>query len=204
MIYITEHYLHEGTSKGVRWGFLPGESQRLLLIKTGLGGSVYGFNGKYLRIAQHFNSVGYNVLCCASPQDIGDRTSFDTAIELAKNMMGSRFSDLTINYMGVSRGAYQGILYGETVEQIKTMLLINPPLTVNFSKQITALRNLDRPSTLVIGTKDASYRFWPWICKIENTNLKLVEAEGADHHFKGMDQEFFDLPVKVFLSAEYV
>ena len=187
MLLIDDHYTQEGTIGSFDFAFLPGESRRLLLIKTGLGGSIHGYNGKYLRIAQHFNSAGYSVLCCASPQDMDDRTSFDSAIELARHMLGSCFSNLSIDYMGVSRGAYQGILYGETVEQIKAMLLINPPLTVNFSKQIAALRNLDKPSTLVIGTKDAPYRFWPWICEIENTNLKLIEAAGADHYFKGMD-----------------
>ena len=150
MLLTDDHYVQEGTIGSLDFGFLPGEAQRLLLIKTGLGGSIQGYNGKYLRIAQHFNSVGYSVLCCNSPQDMDDRSSFDTAIKLAENIVGNRFSDLSIRYMGVSRGAYQGILYGDTVEQITAMLLINPPLTVNFSKQITALRNMDKPSTLVI------------------------------------------------------
>lgn len=199
----SDHYTQEGTVSSLDFGFIPGESQRLLLIKTGLGGSIHGYNGKYLQIAQHFNSVEYSVLCCNSPQDMDDRSSFDTAIKLAENIVGNRFSNLSIDYMGVSRGAYQGILHGKTVEQIKAMLLINPPLTVNFSKQIAALRNLDKPSTLVIGTKDASYRFWSWICEIENAALKMVEAEGADHHFKGMDQEFFDLSVRTFLYKRH-
>lgn len=193
-------YIQEGNIGDVDWGFLPHESQKLLLIKTGLGGSIYGYNGKYIRIAQHFYSKGFSVLCCASPQNVDDRTSFEVAIDTASSLMGNRFTDVRIDYMGVSRGAYQGILYGNTVEQIKSMLLINPPLTVNFSKQITALRNVDKPSTLVIGSRDASFRFWPWICGIENANLKLIEAEGADHHFKGMDQEFFNLPVRTFLA----
>ena len=196
----SDRYTQEGTIGSLDFGFLPGESQRLLLIKTGLGGSIHGYNGKYLRVAQHFNSVGYSVLCCNSPQDMDDRSSFEAAIDAARRLMGNLFADVRIEYMGVSRGAYQGILYGNTVEQIKSMLLINPPLTINFSKQITALRNLDKPSSLVIGTRDASFRFWPWICEVENANLKLVEAEGADHHFKGMDQEFFELPVGTFLT----
>lgn len=200
MSFAEERYIQEGTSDGVDWGFLPGESQKLLLIKTGLGGSIYGYNGKYIRIAQHFQSEGYSVLCCASPQNVDDRTSFEVAIDTASRLMGNLFADVSIDYMGISRGAYQGILYGNTVEQIESILLINPPLTVNFSKQIAALRNLDKPSTLVIGSRDASFRFWPWICEIENANLKLIEASGADHHFKGMDQEFFNLPVRAFLA----
>lgn len=193
-------YIQEGHIGDANWGFLPNESEKLLLIKTGLGGSIYGYNGKYIRIAQHFHPVGYNVLCCASPQKVDDQTSFEVAIDTASRLMGPRFTDVSIDYMGISRGAYQGILYGNTVEQIKSMLLINPPLTVNFSKQITALRNLDKSSTLVIGTRDASFRFWPWIVEIKNVNLKLIEAEGADHHFKGMDQEFFNLPLRTFLA----
>ena len=200
MSFAEERYIQEGTSDGVDWGFLPGESQKLLLIKTGLGGSIYGYNGKYIRIAQHFQSEGYSVLCCASPQNVDDRTSFEVAIDTIRKLMGNRFADVSIDYLGISRGAYQGILYGNAVEQIKSMLLINPPLTVNFSKQIAALRNLDKPSTLVIGSRDPSFRFWPWIFEVENANLKLVEAEGADHHFKGMDQEFFELPVRTFLA----
>ena len=200
MSFAEERYIQEGTSDSVDWGFLPGELQKLLLIKTGLGGSICGYNGKYIRIAQHFQSEGYSVLSCASPQNVDDRTSFEVAIDTASRLMGNLFADVSIDYMGISRGAYQGILYGNTVEQIKAMLLINPPLTVNFSKQIAALRNLDKPSTLVIGTRDASFRFWQWICEIKNANLKLIEAEGADHHFKGRDQEFFDLPVRAFLA----
>ena len=200
MSFTEDRYIQEGTSDSVDWGFLPGESQKLLLIKTGLGGSIYGYNGKYIHIARHFHSEGYSVLCCASPQNVDDRTSFEVAIDTDSRLMGTRFADVNIDYMGISRGAYQGILYGNTVEQIESMLLINPPLTVNFSKQITALRNVDKPSVLVIGTRDASFRFWQWICEIKNANLQLLEAEGADHHFKGMDQEFFDLPVRAFLA----
>lgn len=58
--------------------------------------------------------------------------------------MGERFEHCTIHYMGVSRGAYQAIVYGGDVPQIKSMLLINPPLAVNFAKQVAALRAIEK------------------------------------------------------------
>ena len=194
------HYTIEGETNTVTWGFLPGTASKLLLIKTGMGGSIYGYQEKYFHIAQHFNSLGYNVLCCSTPQTVNDRLSFETAIEVAKAQMGDHFPDCTIHYMGISRGAYQGILFGNTIPQIEALLLINSPIMVNFSKQLAALRGLDKHSVLVIGTKDPSFQFWPFLQKIENPKLKMIEVTDADHHFKGMNKEFFDLPLNVFLS----
>ena len=192
--------LIKGSINTVDYIFFPSSKPKLLLIKTGLGGSVYGYEGKYLSIAKCFQHFGYNVLCCSTPMDVNDRVSFETAIHIAKERFGDVFPHIDIDYMWISRGAYQCIIFGNTVPQIRALLLINSPIMINFPKQIAALRGMDRHAVLVIGTAGPSFKFWPWLQSVGNPNLELIEAEGADHHFKGMDKEFFELPQKVFLS----
>lgn len=199
---MSERYEIEGQVNSMDYGFLSGRDPKLLLIKTGTGGSIYGYNNKYFQIAQHFHSVGYHVLCCSTPIGINDLTSFQTAFDIAGSLLGQRFSMLSIYYMGVSKGAYQGILYGNTIPQIESLLLINSPMMINFTKQIATLRTIEKKCALVFGTKDPSFTFWPWLCQIENPYMELIEVSGADHNFKGFDEEFFSLPVKQFLSRD--
>ena len=49
-----ECYFEEGQMNSVEYGYLPGKMKKLLLIKTGAGGSIHGYQNKYLRIAEHF------------------------------------------------------------------------------------------------------------------------------------------------------
>ena len=200
LIMNTDHYTKEGQTNLVDYGFIPGTESKLLLIKTGRGGNIYGYNNKYFRIAQHFNNVGYNVLCCSTPVELNDLENFQTTFEIAKELLGEALGEISISYIGFSRGAYQGILYGSTIPQIEGYLFINSPMTVNFHKQTKALRGIDKRCMFVLGTKDPSYSLWELICQLKNPNIEFVEVSGADHQFKNMDEELFELPIKMFLT----
>lgn len=197
---MSEHYSIESSANGIQYGFLSNPNTELLVIKVGSGGSIYGYQNKYFRIAHHFHSAGYNVLCCSTPPEINDSISFQTLFDIAHDLLSDKFADTAVCYFGVSRGAYQGITFADTVPQIKSLLLVNPPMALNFSKQISALRSMAKKCTVVIGGKDPSAKFLPLLTQIQNPNLDLKVISDADHHFCGLDEVFFNLPVSTFLK----
>ena len=184
------------------YGFMPNNGNKLLLIKTGTDGSIYGYNNKYLQISTCFSNCGYSILCCGSPSELNDMTSFQLAITIAKELLGNQFQNIQISYLGISRGAYQGILYGDNVAEISELLLINSPLPFNFHKQTLSLKKAAKPHYVVFGTADPSYKFFHFLEQIDNAQLNLLAIPNADHHFSNHSDIFLDLPRKILIAHE--
>ena len=196
-----ENYEIEGIAHGMHYGYCRRDSHRLLLIKTGAGGTIHGDGGKYLHIAERFLDLGYGVLCCDTPLEMKDDESFALAMAIAKHLLGDGFADAQIYYVGASKGAYQGILYGGEMEQIKELLLVNSPLTVNFHRQTKALRGMQKPCCIVQGSADPTYNFYHFLKQIPNPNLFLQTIPDADHIFSAHQEIFEILPEKFFLRG---
>ena len=197
-------YSIESSLDMMSYGFTPtANSNKLLLIKTGTDGSIYGYHNKYLHIAACFTSQGYSVLCCNTPSELQDTESFQLTMRIAKMHLGSRFETTEISYLGISRGAYQGILFGNRQKEISQLLLLNSPLPFNFLKQTSALRNVTKPHWVVFGTQDPSYKLYPFLEKISKPHLHLLSVPNADHHFSNHTQLFLTLPQAVFIDHTF-
>lgn len=169
----------------IEYGIILGASERVLLIKTGQGGSIYGYNNKYLTLAWTIHEkYEVSVMVSSNPYDRTD--SLGKAIELLKERMTDSFE---IYYMGVSNGAILGARYGYCYPEIKKMLLVNGPLMINWlqtKKGIERFRN--ERVTFVYGSEDPSYDYRETISLIQSeSEVILVIVEGADHNFKGME-----------------
>ena len=101
--------------------------------------------------------------------------------------------------MGASDGAVKGLLLLSSGIEIKKMLLINMPLMVNFYKTVARLSSSPKTSiTLVIGERDPSFSYVPFL-KLKNIpNLDIKTVPGADHNFAGMLDEMIEMCVSFF------
>lgn len=177
------------------YGLIKG-NEVVILIKTGYGGNIYGYQNKYYSLAYKINKeFGYSVVVADNPYDNTD--SLSDAIKIIKeNLHLSK--DINIYYIGVSMGAIIGALYGKKHPEIKRMLLINGPLTINIDKIIKGLNELEcEKVTLVYGSLDPSYKYAKEL-KF-NKEINVVIKEGMDHNFSQSTSGFFDLPFMYLL-----
>lgn len=178
--------------QSIDYGIIYGTDKRVVLIKTGQNGSIYGYNNKYLKMAKHINlQYGYTVVVSSNPYDCTD--SLGQALEIIKQEVNQ---DVDIYYMGMSNGAILGARFGHLHSKIKRMLLINGPLMINWPQTKKGLEKFEGESvTMVYGSLDLSYKYAKMIKFIDNPGkIRLVTIEGADHNFKNMNECFQSLP----------
>lgn len=171
------------------YGVFKGNST-LFLIETGKGGSIYGYQNKYLRIASAIHrQFGYSVAVFSNPETkVCDlEQDLKTAFYLNEGYQEVLFT-------GVSYGGSIGIQQGWKFPFIRQMLLINAPLMINWHKTKQGILQLSGEQLLfVYGTKDPSYPYTPFLQKIKSSSLKLKLIEKANHNFAGMNSVFEEL-----------
>ena len=125
-------------------GYIPG-SNKVLFIKTGQGGTIYGYDNKYLDLAFEVNEkYGFSVFVSAATVDT--KESFQRDIKTVEDTFGT--TDFEIYYMGVSKGGLIGIWHGCDEQRIIKMVSINAPLMINFhGKTLPGIKNLAQTSS---------------------------------------------------------
>ena len=168
-------------------GYIPGSNQ-VLLIKTGQGGSIYGYENKYLDLALEVNEkYGFSVFVSATIVDT--KESFARDIRVVEEALGT--SDIEIYYLGVSKGGLIGIWYGADEPRMAKMVSVNAPLMINFhGKTLPGIKKLGREKlTMIYGSLDPSYKYIPFVYK--HTNVQIIE--GADHNLIGASITLFEI-----------
>ena len=178
------------------YGVIKG-NDKLLLIKTGLGGEIYGYEKKYLKIANAvYERFGYTVIVCSNPS--GSEMSLHNLMYFV-DFINPDFKE--IYYMGHSNGALIGAWEAYKYPKIKRLLLINGPLNYNFHKTKEGLEKFaGEKATLVYGTEDPSFPFFETIDFIKNDIVKKVELDGIDHEFIDKLGVFINLPFIYLLN----
>ena len=187
-------------NKEVNYGIIEGNNT-ILLIKAGQDGSMYGYQNKYLTIANNINkNYGYTVICSSNP--LRKSNPLEQTIKVIEDYCKQKeFKDYKIYYMGLSNGGYIGATYAHLYPKIKRILLINMPIFTNWHKIKKGLKQFDgEMAILIYGTLDPSYKYAEMITMINRDNIKLEIIENADHNFVGRLNEFIDLPNKYFSS----
>lgn len=166
-----------------RFGIKYGRS-KLVLIKTGRGGTIYGYHDKYIRLVKSiYDEFGYSVVVSANPvdSDCNLQDEIDTIRQYIRDIE-------TVSFVGVSNGALVGAQQGYLIPEITGMVLINAPLMINWVKIKNGLNHFSgEMSRMIYGTKDPSYRYFELLKCIEADNFSFYAYEGADHHFAGME-----------------
>ena len=162
-------------------GHIPG-SEKVLFIKTGQGGSIYGRDYSYLRLGNEINDrLGFSVFVSATTVDTKD--SFLMDISTVEQTLGRE--DFEIYYLGVSKGGLIGIWHGCDEPRIVRMVSVNAPLMINYhGKTLPGVKKLGRDRlTMVYGSLDPSYKYVPFVEK--HANVRILEGE--DHNLKNLD-----------------
>ncbi len=168
-------------------GYIPG-SAKVLFIKTGQGGTIYGYDNKYLDLATVVNEkYGYSVFVSATTIDT--KESFHNDIKTIEECLET--PDFEIYYLGVSKGGLIGIWHGYDEPRIVKMISINAPLMINFhGRTLPGVQKLGKEKlAMIYGSLDPSYKYVPFVDK--HTNVQVVE--GADHNLCGASIQLLDI-----------
>ena len=176
---------------GVNMGYIPG-SEKVLFIKTGQGGSIYGYENKYLDLALRFNEkYGFSVFVSATVED--DKNAFDRDMLVVDKVFVNQ--SYQIYYLGVSKGGLIGMWHGSENEKIVKMVTINAPLMINYhSKTRPAIERLGDKLWMVVGSLDPSYDYTPFLKGC--ANVKIIN--GADHNLIGSEESLFDIAEELY------
>lgn len=164
---------------GKQFGVIKGEKY-LVFIKTGRGGSIEGFENKYLDICSLlFEKYGYTFVVCANPKD-----SICDLEEEIKCI--SKYVDnyKEIFFVGISNGASIGAAQCSKIEKIKNAVLINAPLMINFHRIKEGVEKFRGDNMYFLyGEKDPSFRYVEVLNVIKNTACKYKTIKGEGHDF---------------------
>ena len=163
-------------------------SDTVLFIKTGQGGSIFGYENKYLHLAHAIRQkYGYSVFVSATVND--SREVFEGEMQIVDAFFGG--APYQMYYMGVSKGGLIGCWYGADYAQIKRMMTVNAPLMINFhNRTLPSIKRFEEGClTMIYGSLDASYRYVPFVEK--HARVKVIE--NADHNMSGMPTVYEEL-----------
>lgn len=183
----TKDFTQVFTSNDMSIGYIPGSS-KVLFIKTGQGGTIYGYDNKYLNLAIEVNEkYGHTVFVSATSSD--SQEVYGRDMQLLEQCLGT--SEYEIFYLGVSKGGLIGIWYGADEPRMAKMVSVNAPLMINFhGKTLPSIKKLGREKlTMIYGSLDPSYKYVPFVDK--NANVQIIE--GADHNLCGASIQLLDI-----------
>ena len=181
--------------EGVSMGYIPG-SENILFIKTGQGGSIYGYENKYLKLALEMNrKYGFSVLVSSTSDNTLKEYKMDNLVinEIFAN------KSCQIYYLGISKGGLVGMWHEAEDSKIKRMVAINPPLMINYhNKTRPALDKLGSKLTIVIGSLDPSYDYVPFAKG--HAHIKILI--GADHNLVGSTMSLLQIVEEYLICDE--
>ena len=182
----------------IEYGILQGNSN-ILFIKPGLNGSLYGYNNKYLTIANLINQkYGSTVICSTNPHGNKKFNQLDDAIifidEYTKE---ENINNYKIYYMGNSNGGMIACKKAHLYPQIDKMLIINAPLMFNCDLITSGLKKFDQTSvSLIYGSLDPSINNIGLFDYLDNKKVTYYIIYGQDHNFSNDMNEFIQLAEK--------
>ena len=184
----------------IDFGFVfGGDRQKILLIKAGQDGSIYGYRNKYLKLACEMRDLyGFSVVCASTPSS--DMTQMAQFAEVVKTEF--KISGQTqINFMGMSMGASIGCIGRALFPEINRFLLVNPPLMINTTRICRSAKAFDGDMmTFVFGSLDPSAHLAGLLKLHEHENMRVIIVPGQDHHFSR--NEFRLLELMKLLDSE--
>ncbi|MBS6928463.1 MAG: hypothetical protein KH152_08185 [Finegoldia magna] len=164
---------------GKQFGIIQGEKY-LVFIKTGRGGSIEGFENKYLSICSFlFEKYGYTFVVCANPKD--SVCDLEEEIKCIDTYIGD-YKEIV--FVGISNGAFIGAAQCRKIKKIKNAVLINAPLMINFHKIKEGAQKFRGDNMYFLyGEDDPSCRYIEILNVIKNTACKYKIIKGEGHDF---------------------
>ncbi|MCR5457352.1 MAG: alpha/beta hydrolase, partial [Clostridiales bacterium] len=156
----------------IDYGIVYGNNT-IVFIKAGQNGSIYGYENKYLIMADTINRKhGYTVICSSNPFD--GTNPLDNAMDIIDDYVKQKgFDDYVIYYMGTSNGATIGAQYGYMYPKIQRMLLVNAPLMINLHKTKEGIKKfVGEQMIMIYGDMDPSSSYIKTLDSIQKDNFR--------------------------------
>jgi pimeloyl-ACP methyl ester carboxylesterase len=182
----------------MEYKYYSGNSE-VILILPGRGGSVDGYDGKYRKIAENAALVhGNTVIIAANPEAtlIKGDGGFSEIMAYVSRTMSKQFGeDYTISIFAHSIGATLSMVHAWRFPKIRHLLLVNPPLMINFHKIKRGLAQFMGESvTAIFGEFDPSRRY-SGLLMTTHPDIEVITIPGADHNFSDESyNDFIKLP----------
>ncbi len=176
----------------IDYGIIFG-NEKIVFIKVGTEGNFRGYKDKYLKMSHRVHErMGATVICASNPEIknghfIADKEMISYVASELKH------TDYRVYFLGVSDGAYHNIVLATEIPQSMKLLGISTSRkdVEDFKEKLQASEHIEK--ILVYGTEDYEYDIVPELENSEFKNLKVITIDGADHHFKGMLDDFVAL-----------
>ena len=185
---------------GIEYGIVNG-NDKLFFIKVGNGGGIYGYENKYLKIAERIHGkYGCSVLVSSNPIQISVRES--VAHDFA--FIEENFSDASeIAAFGNSQGGKMLVAYAYMCPKIKRVLAVNAPLMINLHKTKAGINNFEGDMIhMLYGENDPSYPYVEILRTSLSPRFGYSTVKNADHKFTNMLEEFISLPERFLFDIQ--
>ena len=173
-----------------------GAGKDCVLIFTGLGGEIKGFENKYVKSAELITKeYGFSVFVAGVPEDCWSHPQevFVTAAEYVINKLNPG----KMYVFGNSAGASLAIWYSHLYSVIKKVLAVNPVLNLNYQRE--GVENFSGEKMFIeVGEFDPCAVWLNALPQKENLHKEILK--GADHTFTDSIDEFISLPVKTLFD----
>jgi hypothetical protein len=184
--------IHKTFNDGeVDYGFVFGNN-KIVFIKSGAGGDIFGYQNKYLKMAHRVHErTGATVIC--SSNHICYLELDRKAIEWCAKKLQIERESAELYFVGTSDGANQCIALSRNAPTRK-LICINPSFPPGHDPSNRLILRSKVEKIFVYGTKDEEgYFLIPKLKEREIPNFQIKMIEGADHQFTGMIDEFISL-----------
>ena len=183
----------------IEYGIINGDN-RLFFVKVGNGGSIYGRDNRYLKMAERIHDArGCSVLVSGDPVEIPIKESIVYDLELIREI----FPDVdNIAAFGHSKGGQMLVSYAYMYPMIKNVLAVNVPLMINLHKTKAGIKNFKGNKIhMIYGDRDPSFPYAGILDSSLSSRFGYSIVNNADHNFENMTEEFISLPER-FLFQE--
>lgn len=174
----------------------------VLLILTGLGGSVKGSQNKYETMANNIISkYDFSVFVAATPQGAWNNAKehLTNVLDYVDSLMNDINKEYKIYVFAHSAGGTYALWYSYLFTRIKRIVVTNPVLNVNFHWLENGQNNFNGEFTkVIIGDKDQSFKFAGLLKRAKI--IETVILENTDHEFKDNLTAFIELPEKYLIK----
>ena len=192
-------FLSQSKTK-IEYGIIHG-NDTIIFIKPGSGGSYYGHENKYLKIAKSLHAKhGCTVISSSNP--LGYLNDVSIEMDFIRDYASKHeMQDYKVYYLGHSNGAALGIINAYKYPEIKRLVCINGPLMTQPQQVIRGIKEFSEDKMfLVYGSKDSSFRMVKMYSELESEKINFISIYGADHNFTECMDLFIELPGALFFG----
>ena len=182
-----------------QYGIISGNN-KIVFIKAGLGGDNFGYENKYLIMAQQLHDkFGCSVIVASNPNDGKSHVEKDQTI-IQQFVVDNNILKPEFFFLGHSNGGFKGLELSYSSITFTKMILINMPLMINLHKTKQYILSIPQTNILLIyGENDPSFAYVPFI-EGKFNNVEVYVVQHADHNFKGLLDEFISYGENLFVN----